>query len=41
MARRPTELFAMTQLAEALDRETLQLALRVLPVQWWEARLGT
>jgi hypothetical protein len=29
----------MTQLAEALDRGTLELAL--LPVQWWEARLGT
>jgi hypothetical protein len=31
----------MTQLAEALDRGTLELALRVVPVQWWEARLGT
>jgi hypothetical protein len=30
----------MTQLAEVLDRETLALALRVVPVQWWEARLG-
>jgi hypothetical protein len=31
----------MTQLAEALDRGTLELALRVVPVEWWEARLGT
>lgn len=31
----------ITQLAEALDRGTLELALRVVPVQWWEARLGT
>jgi len=30
-----------TQLAEALDRGTLELALRVVPVQWWEARLRT
>jgi hypothetical protein len=33
-------LVVMTQLAEALDRGTLELALRVVPVQWWEARLG-
>ena len=31
----------ITQLAEELDRGTLQLALRIVPVQWWEARLGT
>jgi hypothetical protein len=31
----------ITQLAEALDRGTLELALRIVPVQWWEARLGT
>ena len=31
----------MTQLAEALDRQTLDLALRLVPVQWWEARLST
>jgi hypothetical protein len=31
----------ITQLAEELDRGTLELALRVVPVQWWEARLGT
>jgi hypothetical protein len=28
------------QLAEELDRETLQLALRIVPVQWWAARHG-
>lgn len=31
----------ITQLAEELDRATLDLALRVVPVQWWEERLGT
>jgi hypothetical protein len=31
----------ITQLAEELDRGTLQLALRIVPVQWREARLGT
>ncbi len=31
----------ITQLAEALDRGTLALALQIVPVQWWEARLGT
>jgi hypothetical protein len=31
----------ITQLAEALDRGTLELALRVVPVAWWQARLGT
>jgi hypothetical protein len=31
----------ITQLAEELDHGTLELALRVVPVQWWEARLGT
>jgi hypothetical protein len=30
-----------TQLAEALDSGTLKLALRLVPLQWWEARLGT
>jgi hypothetical protein len=34
-------LVVVTQLAEALDRGTLELALRVVPVQWWEARLRT
>jgi hypothetical protein len=31
---------AITQLAEELDRETLALALRIVPVEWWAARLG-
>jgi hypothetical protein len=30
----------ITQLAEQLDRTTLDLALRIVPVEWWEARLG-
>jgi hypothetical protein len=31
----------ITQLAEGLDRSTLELALRIVPVEWWAARLGT
>jgi hypothetical protein len=31
----------ITQLAENLDRGTVQLALQIVPVEWWEARLGT
>ena len=31
----------ITQLAEALDRGTLEMALRIVPVEWWQARLGT
>jgi hypothetical protein len=31
----------ITQLAEDLDRGTVQLALQIVPVQWWEERLGT
>ncbi len=31
----------IAQLAEELDRSTLELALRLVPVQWWEERLGT
>ena len=31
----------ITQLAENLDHGTLELALQIVPVQWWEARLGT
>lgn len=31
----------ITQLAENLDRGTIALALQIVPVQWWEARLGT
>jgi hypothetical protein len=34
-------LVVITQLAERLDRGTLEVALRIVPVQWWEARLGT
>jgi hypothetical protein len=30
----------ITQLAEELDRNTLELALRIVPVAWWAARLG-
>ena len=31
----------IAQLAEELDRETLELALRIVPVDWWRERLGT
>ena len=31
----------IAQLAEELDRTTLELALRIVPVEWWAARLGT
>jgi len=31
----------ITQLAEELDRNTLDLALRIVPVEWWETRLGS
>lgn len=31
----------VAQLAETLDRSTLELALRIVPVDWWEQRLGT
>jgi hypothetical protein len=34
-------LVVIMQLAEALDRGTLDLALRIVPVQWWEERLAT
>jgi hypothetical protein len=34
-------LVAITQLAEHLDRGTLDLAVKIVPVAWWEARLGT
>jgi hypothetical protein len=30
----------ITQLAEQLDRATLELALRIVPLEWWEQRLG-
>lgn len=31
---------AMTQLAEQLDRTTLDLALQIVPIEWWRTRLG-
>jgi hypothetical protein len=34
-------LVVVTKLAEELDRTTLELALRLVPVRWWEDRLGT
>lgn len=34
-------LAVITQRAEALDRGTLDVALRVVPVEWWEAQLRT
>jgi hypothetical protein len=30
----------ITQLAEQLDRATLELALRIVPVEWWQERLA-
>ena len=30
----------MTQLAEQLDRATLELALRIVPIDWWREQLG-
>ncbi len=32
---------AITQLAERLDRGTLDFAMRLVPLDWWAARLGT
>jgi hypothetical protein len=34
-------LVVVAQLAEELDRGTLELALRIVPVEWWQERLGT
>jgi hypothetical protein len=34
-------LVAITQLAEQLDRGTLAVALRIVPVEWWREQLGT
>src|SRR5579871_2576756 len=34
-------LVTIAQLAEQLDRGTLEIALRLVPVEWWAARLGT
>ena len=36
-----SRLVAITQLAEQLDRGTLKLALKIVPIAWWEERLGT
>jgi hypothetical protein len=33
-------LAAITQLAEQLDRMTLELALRIVPFEWWREQLG-
>jgi hypothetical protein len=33
-------LVAITQLAEQLDRGTLELALRIVPIDWWREQLG-
>jgi hypothetical protein len=35
-----SRIVVITQLAEELDRTTLELALRIVPVEWWEGRLG-
>lgn len=34
-------LVVITQRAEGLDRGTLEIALRIVPPQWWAGRLGT
>ncbi|MCU1363469.1 MAG: hypothetical protein JWM55_1297 [Acidimicrobiaceae bacterium] len=31
----------ITQLAETLDRRTLEIALQIVPIDWWKERLGT
>lgn len=36
-----TRIVAITQLAEDLDRLTIELALRLVPFEWWAERLGT
>ncbi len=33
-------LAAITQLAEQLDRGTLEIALRIVPIDWWRQQLG-
>jgi hypothetical protein len=33
-------LAAITQLAEQLDRGTLEVALRIVPIEWWREQLG-
>jgi hypothetical protein len=34
-------LVGIVQLAEYLDRNTTQIALRIVPREWWEARTAT
>jgi hypothetical protein len=36
-----SRIVAITQLAAELDRTTLELALRLVPIEWWSNRLGT
>lgn len=36
-----TRIVAITQLAAELDHTTLELALRLVPIEWWATRLGT
>jgi hypothetical protein len=36
-----TRVVAITQIAEDLDRLTLQLAVRLVPFEWWAERLRT
>jgi hypothetical protein len=33
-------LAVLTQLAEQLDRGTLDLAMRIVPIEWWREQLG-
>ena len=39
--RLASRIVAITQLAADLDHTTLQLALRIVPIEWWATRLGT
>jgi len=39
-ARLANNVVAITQLAEHLDRTTLALSLRIVPIEWWRKRLG-
>jgi hypothetical protein len=32
-------LVAIAQLAESLDRSSFELAMRIVPIDWWEAQL--
>jgi hypothetical protein len=40
-ARLADRVVTITQLAEDLDRLTLEVARRIVPIEWWEERLGT